>query len=58
MTASEIVTAYEAGVITENEATEQGMVETIDDLYSRVPRERRYGGQVANRQGELQRRHG
>lgn len=40
MTASEIVTAYEAGIITKNEATEQALVDTLDDLYSRLSTER------------------
>ncbi|MBB3949559.1 hypothetical protein [Aureimonas jatrophae] len=58
MTASEIVTAFEAGFITENEATEQGMVETLDDLYSRLSRERTYRSHASSRHGDLQRRHG
>jgi len=40
MTASEIVTAYEAGIITQDEATEQGLVETLNDLYARLSTER------------------
>ena len=34
MSASEIVRAYEAGLITEREAAEQGMVERLSDLYA------------------------
>lgn len=34
MSASEIVRAYEAGLITEQEAAEQGMVERLSDLYA------------------------
>jgi len=48
MTASEIVTAYEAGFITKNEATEQGLVDTLDDLYSRLSTERRLHGSSDN----------
>ena len=37
MTASDIVAALEAGLITENEAVEQGMVERLSDLYGKEP---------------------
>lgn len=57
MTASEIVTAFEAGVITENEATEQGMVDTLDDLYSRVSRERRYRSRSSAQMADIGGRH-
>ncbi len=40
MTASDIVTALEAGLITENEAVEQGMVERLSDLYGKPPHRR------------------
>lgn len=36
MTASDIVSAFEAGLITENEAVEQGMVDHLSDLYTRL----------------------
>lgn len=35
MSVSDIVDALESGLITENEAAEQAMVDTVDDLYRR-----------------------
>ncbi|KTQ96756.1 hypothetical protein NS226_06435 [Aureimonas ureilytica] len=43
MTASDIVTALEAGLITENEAVEQGMVERLSDLYGKTSTSPRFG---------------
>jgi len=57
MTASDIVTALEAGLITENEAIEQGMVDRLSDLYqdpSGSPRwrsQRGHGVQIAATSG-------
>ncbi|MET0258999.1 MAG: hypothetical protein ABW179_10510 [Methylobacterium sp.] len=36
MSTSEIVKAYEAGLITEHEAAEQGLVDRVSDLYARL----------------------
>ncbi len=36
MTATDIVRALEAGLITENEAIEQGQVDRLSDLYERL----------------------
>ena len=36
MTASDTLYAYEAGLITQAEATEQALVERIDDLYEQA----------------------
>lgn len=50
MTASDIVSAFEAGLITENEALEQGQVERLSDLYARQstsPRWRTRSAEVA-----------
>ncbi len=57
MTASEIVSAYEAGIITEFEATEQGMVDTLDDLYSRLTSERHHRAERPRRVAGLHRQH-
>ncbi len=36
MSMSDIVDALESGLITEREATEQGMVDSVSDLYGRL----------------------
>lgn len=41
MTASNTLSAYEKGLITESEALEQALVDTMDDLYDRAVDETR-----------------
>jgi len=48
MTASDIVTALEAGLITENEAIEQGMVDRLSDLYQTPSSSSRWRSQRAD----------
>ncbi|WP_156421404.1 hypothetical protein [Aureimonas sp. AU40] len=47
MTASDIVTALEAGLITENEAMEQAMVDRLADLYEHQSSSPRWRSQRA-----------
>lgn len=43
MSRTDIIEAYEAGLITRDEALEQGLVDTLDALYERSARTQGWG---------------
>ena len=47
MTASDTLYAFEAGLITQAEATEQALVDRLDELYEQAVDHRRRGGTAA-----------
>lgn len=58
MTATETLGAYEAGLITEAEATEQALVEKLDQLYVQAEGRARNSVSASRSTGHLEHRAG